>query len=56
MGPLKIVGVTRNKVGERVDGHGRCNESLSYGPLGNSKVIVALGMTHDKLCFGFEKT
>lgn len=44
------VGVTRNKVKERVDVRALCNECISYGPRGNNK----MGMAHGKLCFSCE--
>lgn len=44
---MLTVGVTRNKVEEKLDVHGLCNESISDGPIDNNKV----GMAHDKLCF-----
>ena len=47
---MLTVGVTRNKVEERLDVCGLCNESISDGPIDNNKGEMA----HDKLCFSCE--
>lgn len=48
---ILTIGLIRIKVEERVDVHGLCNESISYGPIGNNKMVMA----HEKLCFSCEQ-